>query len=105
MQRTLSQNAALHVYLEQIAEALADSGQDMRMVVKIPIIPTKENVKEDLFKPYMTRIFPDIKSTTDLDTKQMQFLYEAFNAAMAERLQISFPFPSYENELNESLGK
>ena len=95
----------MHKYLELIAEQLADAGLDMRMVVKITIRPTKENVKEDLFKPYMNRIYPDIKSTKDLDTKQIQFLYEAFNSAMSERLGIGADWPSEDSLLNESLIK
>ena len=101
-QRSVSQNASLHLYLERIAEQLAESGQDMRLIVKIPIIPTKENIKEDLFKPFMHRIYPDIESTTQLDTKQMAFLYEVFNAAMAEKLKVSADWPSEMSLYNES---
>ena len=102
MQRTTTQNASLHKYFEIIAKQLADSGQDMRLLVKIPIIPTKENVKADLFKPFMTKHYPDIKSTTELDTKQMQFLYEVFNAALSERLGVGADWPSEESMYAES---
>jgi hypothetical protein len=105
MQRTLSQNASLHKYLEIIAEQLADSGQDMRKLVKLPIRPTKENVKENMFKPVMNALYPDIESTTDLSTTQMQHVYEVFNVAMGERLGVSADWPSHESMLNESLTK
>ncbi len=95
--RTHLQNRSLHKYLTQIAEELFESGQDMRVVVKLPIKPTLENVKEELFKPVMSAMYPDIKSTADLDTKQMQEVYEVFNAAMGERLGVSLPWPSMDS--------
>lgn len=95
-QRSILQNRSLHKYLTQIAEALADSGQDMRVVVKLPIKPTLENVKQELWKPVMTAMYPDIESTTQLSTKQIQAVYEVFNYAMGTRLGVSLPWPSIE---------
>ncbi len=95
--RTTLQNKSLHLYLTQIAEQLANAGLDMREVVKLPVTPTTDNVKEMMFKPVMTAMHPDITSTTKLTTKQMQAVYETFNAAMAERLGVSADWPSEES--------
>ena len=95
-QRSYLQNRSLHKYLTQIAETLSDAGLDMRVVVKLPIKPTLENVKEELWRPVMSAMYPDIKSTTQLSTKQMTEVYEVFNAAMGERLGVSLPWPSIE---------
>ena len=99
--RTIPQNKALHLYLTWIAKALADSGQDMRVLVKMPIRPTPENVKENLFKPVMHAMFPDKTSTTELSTTEMQDVYEVFNAATSERLGVGFDWPSDESLMHE----
>ena len=96
--RTGQQNRSLHKYLTWVAEALADSGQDMRKVVKLPIRPTTENVKENMFKPVMTAMFPDKTSTTQLSTVEMQQVYEVFNSAISERLGVGFDWPSEETD-------
>ena len=105
MQRTPNQNRSLHKYLTWIAEGLSDSGQDMRTLVKIPIKPTMDNVKENLFKPVMNAMYPDKKSTTELTTKEMMEVYDVFNAAMSERLGIGFDWPSEESMRIESQMK
>jgi len=99
--RTVLQNRSLHKYLTQIAQDLADAGLDMREVVKLPINPTLENVKENLFHPVMTAMYPEINSTKDLDTKQIQAVYEVFNSAMGERLGVSRDWPSMDSQLND----
>lgn len=98
MQRTTQQNKALHLYLERLAEALGDAGYDMREVIKVPIKPTKENVKEEMLKPVMKALWPNKKSTTELSSAEIGELYEVMNAATAGRLGISVLWPS-EDEL------
>ena len=100
--RTPKMNNSLHRYLTIIAEQLADSGQDMRQIVKLPITPTMENVKENMFHPVMTALFPEVESTADLTTVQMQKVYEVFNEALAQRLGVSAEWPSIENQINQS---
>ena len=103
--RTPTQNNALHLYLERLATALADSGQDMRQVIQVPIKPTKENVKELMLKPVMNALYPDITSTTKLSTAQVSELYETMNAATSERLGVSVTFPSHEELIQESIRR
>ncbi len=102
--RTGLQNKSLHKYLTQIAQDLAEAGLDMREVVKLPINPTLENVKENLFHPVMTAMYPEISSTKDLDTKQMQAVYEVFNSAMGERLGVSRDWPCRDSMFSDSMG-
>lgn len=94
--RTSLQNRALHLYLERLAEALDGAGYDMREVIKVPIKPTKENVKSEMLKPVLCALYPDKTSTTELTTTQMQELYEVMNQATAERFGVSVPWPSEE---------
>lgn len=66
--RTLSQNSALHVDCQLIADKLNDAGLDMRATLKpgVSIPWTLESVKEHLFKPIM-------KLTTGKDsTRQLK---------------------------------
>lgn len=97
MKRTILQNSSLHKYLAQIAEDLADSGQDMRALVKVPIKPTLENVKEELWKPVMSAMYPDKKSTTELSTTEIQEVYRVFDYTMSTRLGVSRAWPSIES--------
>ena len=97
MKRTDLQNKSLHVYCENLAEALDAAGLDMRELIKVPIKPTKENVKENMIRPVMKALYPEIESTTELSTVQMQELYEVMNLATAERLGISVPWPCEES--------
>lgn len=105
MKRTSSQNKALHLWIRKLAEAMDDSGMDMRTVVKVPIKPTEANVKEEMLKPVMEALWPDIHSTTELSTAQIGELYEVMNRFTAERLHISVPFPSEEEMRQEFLAK
>lgn len=96
-QRTIQQNRSLHKYAELLATALREAGyEDMRTVIKVPISPTKGNVKEEMIKPVMNAMFPEIESTAKLTTKQMQDLYEQMNLFTSERLGVSVEWPSEE---------
>jgi len=101
--RTLQQNKSLHKYCDLLAIALGDSGQDMRKVLKPEVeIPwTQDNVKEFMFKPIMSAMFPDIESTTDLDTVQIQHVYETLNRHTAQKLGVSVPWPSLEEQSHQ----
>ena len=103
--RTTTQNASMHKYLALIAQDLADSGQDMRKLINVPIRPTMENVKENMWKPYMNAMYPDKSSTTKLNTKEIQELYESFNAAISEKFGVGRDWPSIDSQMNESITK
>lgn len=84
----------MHLYCERLAHAMDEAGLDMRETIKVPIQPTKENVKAEMVHPVMRAMYPEIESTAELSTMQMQALYEVINRATAERLGISVPWPS-----------
>lgn len=96
-QRTDRQNAAMHLYFTQLAEALNDSGLDMRVVLKpeiaIPWTPT--SIKEQLWRP-VQRLQLDKRSTTELTTKDLDAIYDTINRHIGERFGIHIPFPSNE---------
>ena len=93
--RTNKQNKALHVYIRHLAEKLDAAGYDMKAIIRAPIHPTEENCKETMIHPVMRALYPDVESTADLTTEQMQVLYETMNRFTAERFGISVDWPQY----------
>ncbi len=73
---------------------MADAGLDLRTTIKVPIVPTHDNIWETMIKPVMTAMYPDKKSTTELSTIEMMGLYEQLNALTADRWGISLNWPN-----------
>ena len=97
-QRTLPQNASLHLWCRWIAHDLAAAGFDFREVVSLPITPTEALVKDNIFKVIMKAMFPECVSTSDLTTVEMQSVYETTNNAVGVKFGVSRPWPSLENQ-------
>ena len=93
---TVQQNRALHLYCKMLAAVLDAAGYDMRTLIQVPISPTADNIKENMVKPIMTAMWPQITSFRQLDKEKTSLLYEAVNRATAEKLGISIAFPSKE---------
>ena len=94
MQRTSLQNKSLYKYLELLAEALNDSGLDMKKVLKPEIdIPwTKENTKLYLWKP-IQKAMKDTDSTTELSTKEIDEIYSVLDRHTSEKLGVHVDWP------------
>lgn len=99
MNRTALQNRALHLACSQIAQQLNAAGYDFNdgKVIRIPVSFTQDNVKEYMFKRVMNALHPDIESTTELTTKEVQEVYEELNRYLAENWGVSVPWPSQES--------
>lgn len=82
-----------------LADALNESGQDMRATLKPEIeIPwTMESIKNIMFKPIIKAMF-DVDSTKDLDSKQIGQAYEVLNRHTAEKLGVSVIWPHEEDK-------
>lgn len=93
-QRTLQQNAALHLYFQLVADTLNEAGLDMRAVLKPEVeIPwSKNSVKEFMWRP-IQRLQLQKKSTTELTTKDIDIIYDTMNRHLAKH-GIHEPFPS-----------
>ncbi len=102
-QRSPQQNKSFHKYLTLLAEAMDDAGYDMRQVIKVPIRPNCNNVKEEMARPVMNKLFPQYKdedgqvSSTKLETEDMNEFHLIMNRATSESLGISIPWPSLES--------
>ena len=93
-ERTLTQNAALHLYFRMLADKLNESGLDMKKVLKPSIdIPwTEESVKTHLWKP-VQQVMIEKASTTKLSKMDVSDVYEVLNRHLAEKLGVFLPFP------------
>lgn len=98
--RTGRQNRALHLYFTMVADCLNDAGMDMRTVLKpgIEIPWNKGSVKEYLWRP-IQKMQLQKQSTTELDTKEIDLVYDTLNRHLA-RFGVHEPFPSIEEIMN-----
>jgi len=105
--RTSTQNSALHLGFQLIADALNGAGLDMRKVLK-PEISMDWNtltVKEYLFKPVM-KLMTLKDSTTKLDkTAEIDKVWETVMRFLMENHHIEYiNFPSDEKRQMEELS-
>lgn len=96
-QRTTQQNKALHVLFQNTADALNDAGLDMRATLKpgIEIPWNAKTVKEYLWRPIQKAQLQKT-STTELNTKDLDVVYDTLNRHLGERFGINIEFPSHE---------
>ncbi len=90
--RTPKQNSTMWRYLTDLAQAMDDAGIDMREAIHVPIRPTKENIKAEMWDKIQTALYPEIDSSTKLTTVQMSEVYENLNRAIGQRLGIHIPW-------------
>ena len=94
-QRTLTQNRALHMFCQNLADTLNDAGLDQKKVLKPEVdIPwTMEAVKEGLWKP-LQEVVTGLKSTTKPEASQYSAIYELLNRHLTMKLGIHEPWPT-----------
>lgn len=94
-QRTLTQNAALHIYFKLISDALNNAGLDMRKVLKpgvdIPWSPkmVKEYIWRSVQKAQLGK-----RSTTELSTADIDKVFDVINRHLGEKFGIHEDWPS-----------
>ena len=101
-QRTLTQNNALHLMFEHLAQELNEAGFDMKKTLKPEIdIPwSKETVKEFIWRPIQTAQLGK-KSTTELTTKEIDLVFDTLTRHLGQKLGIELRFPSIETLMME----
>jgi hypothetical protein len=91
-QRTLTQNAALHLFLTRLAEVLNDAGFDMRRTLKhdaeIPWNPV--SAKEFLWKP-IQKALTQKDSTTEITTVEPTMIHETLCRHLGAKLGVICP--------------
>lgn len=95
--RTAKQNNALHLYFTLLAQALNESGYDMKKVIRQEVdIPWNPySIKEYLWRPVQEAQLGK-KSTTKLKKNEIDQVYETINRVIGERTGVHVPFPSLE---------
>lgn len=97
--RTIQQNKALHLYCQQVADALNDAGLDVRATLKENVeIPWSGYLVKDLLWRTIQKLQYGKKSTTELTVKDIDSVYDVMNRHLGERFGIHVPFPSYETK-------
>lgn len=95
MTRTSKQNRSIHLLFQMVADELNDKQLDMRTVLKPSVeIPwTKDTVKEYLWKN-IQEVYCNKKSTTQIDTHEIDEIFDILNRHLSEKFQVSIEFPS-----------
>ena len=103
-QRTLPQNSSLHLWLTNLAVELNDAGLSLGdgKLVKLPVLFTQNNLKENIVRPMMTALYPDKTSTTQLDTKEIQYLYQHLDHIIAERTGVHCEWPDRFGQMRDA---
>lgn len=91
-QRTLTQNRALHLFCQWLAETLNDAGYDMRKTLREDVdVPwTQASVKEYLWRPIQAAM-TDKQSTTEITTVEPKAIHEVLSRHLGERLGVTCP--------------
>lgn len=95
--RTLTQNAALHLYFTQLADALNSAGLDQRKTLKpsVPMPWSPHSVKEFLWRPIQLAALQK-ESTKSLTTQEVNQVFEVLARHLAQRLGVSVAWPEVE---------
>ncbi len=97
LNRSINQNSALHLYLAQLEDECRNMGYTMDMIIKKPAeIPITQTLLKDLFRLYAKKMYAK-NSTSKLDKNEFSDVVNTFQRIIAQRLEISLPFPSIDN--------
>lgn len=100
-QRTLAQNASIHLYLTQVATELEREGHTLQDIVqkitKVEITPTMHNLKEVVWREIQKAQLGK-ESTTFLTKHEVDKIYETMNKWLGTYFEIHIPFPSLEDK-------
>ena len=100
--RTDRQNRALHLWFTQLAQALNKDGFDMKAVIKegIDIFWSPYTVKEHLWRP-VQKAYLGKESTRNLDTGEIDKIFDIINKGVGEKTGVYVPFPSIDALMEE----
>ena len=107
-QRTNLQNRSLHKYCQQMADSLDAAGHDQRVIFEkfkddFNIPWTMEAFKH-VFRTVAHAMYPEVTSTKELTTIQIQNVYEAVDRRFSELVGIRHEWPCKEELFNEAMG-
>ncbi len=93
--RTSQQNNALHKGCQEIADTLIENGVSLRVLLEnLDIRPSMESIKA-IYRDIARAKF-EVTSTADLDTSQINKVWEDLAKAVSQTTGVYIPFPSVE---------
>jgi hypothetical protein len=97
-QRTGKQNAAIHVFFQELAEALNNAGYDLKTFLNasektIPVPWTAATVKETLWRP-VQKALTGKTSTTEQTTVDPSKVYDVLMKRISELTGVYVEFPN-----------
>ena len=94
--RTSLQNKAIHKYCSLLADDFNEGGFDMLSVLKVKTSTswTMLSVKDVIWRSIQEAMFPDKKSTTQLETNEVSQVYEQIAHHLSENFNITRSFPN-----------
>lgn len=101
--RTVTQNASLHLYFQQMADAMNDAGYSHRKVWESMKDSFDIPVTALMIKEIAQKVSKDMfgtAHTSKLTTVQMQDLYNTLSLGFGQSVGVALPWPS-----QESLGE
>lgn len=100
--RTQQQNRALHLYFGLIAKALNEAGLDMKKVLKpgVEIPWSAQSVKDFMWVPIQKAQLRK-EHTHELNSTEIDVIYDTLNRHLSEKFGISEPFPSIAEIINK----
>ena len=95
--RTISQNNALHLWCQLIADEARNKGLTMDALFRNPTeLPINERIVKDFVREVGNMMFGK-NSTASLSRKELNEVIKVCERAFAERLDCVIPFPSLQN--------
>ena len=98
--RTYKQNRSLHLYCRQLANALNHSGQYMGILTTdlnaLDIEWTSSSIRKFMFNRIALAMYQ--KTSSQLDTKEIQKVYDVLNMNTGEKLGVSLDWPHEEDQ-------
>lgn len=96
-QRSLTQNRALHLYCQHLADALNAAGLDFRTMIKEEIdVPwTMELVKDHLWRPIQKAVTGE-DSTVKPERGEYSKIYDVLNKHLGEKKGLFVAWPTRE---------
>lgn len=93
--RTQRQSRALHLFFSMIAKELNNQGLTIPKVLKADVTFSPDAVKDYMWRPIQKAVTGK-ESTTKLEKKEIDQVYEVLNKLLGEKFGFHVPFPSIE---------
>lgn len=101
-QRTDKQNRSLHLYFQKMSELLNDGGFTVKVVLsKTPELDWNEKLFKEMLWRRVQRKKTGKKSSKDLDSGEIQIVWEELNRFIGQEFGLHCPWPSIESLVEE----